>query len=210
MYLGNTFFYDANSARLPCLLKGRALMITLTTQSTVHVGSTDYNLLWIARVSEGKQGLFAIRTPNAQRIELLHSIGHRNTIENVSKRLSVEISIESHQKDILLQSVDRKLNELNKSLEKLGLLHNDHLVAIQEVPVHTPKIGDRNTRSPSVVMRGHLMGRIALVRRMLDDKNRNLQGRIPRDDGKNTGGLPREHGTYDDLERHWIYYIGDV
>ena len=106
-------FGDWGATLLDRITQQATLMITLATQSTIDVSATNYHLLVLVGVSECKKCLFAVGTSDTQGIKFLHSVCHRNALQDFSEGSAVEVPIQTHQKDVLAKDVHRKPNKVH-------------------------------------------------------------------------------------------------
>jgi hypothetical protein len=178
-------------------------VVALTTQSDVSLVAADEYLLVvrsIPTVCEG--GRSPVRTATTEGRETLHVVCERNAVEKLSKGPAIRVAIESHEIEMLSMRIDDPFDKRHEALEKLGFVNNQNGKAR---PILQPKVVEvaySDTRGPLSVVRRNLVAAVSRIVCMLDDKNRSVEGRIPRNETQNPTGLARKHRTHEDGQGH--------
>jgi hypothetical protein len=64
----------------------------------------------------------------AERRESQDSVGKGDTLKNLAERPAMDVSVQSHDIEVLLQGLYNILNERNECPEELGFVYDDDLV----------------------------------------------------------------------------------
>lgn len=136
-------------------------------------------------VPEGKETGRSIGAPTTEGRQSLDDIGHRNAVQQLSKRLASGVSIESSQHQSLSVVFDNAMRKGDKSREKMGFVHEDNVKLPQEVVVNVIEALDPTAGNPSLVMGDHIvLLSIPSVVGMLDNENAHPNARVPCREGQ--------------------------
>lgn len=178
------------------------------TQGFVHsLTSDDHLLVRCSATTVTKQSRRPIATPTAKRRQSLDAVRKRQTGQKFSKRPAIGISVQPNQKQVLLHSVNHSFDKRHKAREKLGFIHQNHLVFVELLIREFIQRHHSNTGNLSAIVcdQGVIIA-IAGIARMLHNKHASSQRRIARHDTQNTRGLSRKHGTDNHIQRHLLKY----
>ncbi len=104
----------------------------------------------------------------AKSSEFLNSICKRNALQNLPKRSTIAITVQSNQIDMLVQMVNRMRYESNESSEKLGFFDNNNLVfANSFLYRRRMEIPHRHTAAALIVMGHNISSSVTNVACML-------------------------------------------
>ena len=123
-------------------------------------------------VPKGEETGCPIRASPTQGRQSLECIRKRKTVQQLSKGLTGRVSVQSHEKEGLTMVFDDTTRKRNKSREKVGFVHENHIELPEGLIPNFIEGRNPATRNPSAVMRrdGRLLS-VACVRRMRQNEH---------------------------------------
>jgi hypothetical protein len=121
-------------------------MIALTTQGHIPLLTADDHLLVVGSVATiGEGGRRSIGTSATEGRETFHMVRQRDAVEKLSERSAIGVSVETDEIEMLPQGIDDPFHKRHKSTKKVGLVHDQDIVANEVLGNQVIKALDRET-----------------------------------------------------------------
>jgi hypothetical protein len=151
----------------------------------------------------GKEARSPICTAMAKGRDAFNPVRKRNTVQEFPKRAAIRIAVESYEEQGLPMVLHDSLDKRNKTGEEVGLVHDNCVESHERLCLELIEGLDTATGNSTTVMRNDvILLAVASVAPVLENENGSSNRFIPRDDTQDAGGLPRKHGTKNDVKRH--------
>ena len=166
--------------------------IATPTKCFVNIGSSHDHLLVLGPTTTvGKETWCPIGTVSTKGCDAFHSVGQRNTLQQLSKRTTVGVTIQTYQEQTASILIHYSFRKVHQPREEVGFVHNDDPIVIQP---HLIQTLDTNTGYSSLVVRNHIVFvSVSDVTRMFYNQHAHSQTSISRNNTQNAGGFSRKH-----------------
>jgi hypothetical protein len=151
----------------------------------------------------GKEARSPICTAMAKGRDAFNPVGKRNTVQELAKRTAIRVPVESYEKQGLPMVLHDSLDKRNKSGEEMGFVHDNCVESHKRLILELIQGLDTAAWNPTAVMRNHvILLAVASVAPVLENEDASSDGLVARDDAQDARGLPRKHGTKNNVKRH--------
>jgi hypothetical protein len=177
--------------------------VAAAAECFVDIGSSHNHLLIMGSpTAVRKHAGRPIRTAPTKGSDALHPIGKWNTLQEFPKGSAIGVSIQAYQEETSVIVFDHLFRKVYQSGKEVGFIDDDDLIAFQ---TNFIQILYPNTRDSPLVVRDHVVFvTVTDVTRMFDNQHTHSQTSIAGNNTQNAGGFSREHGTNDDIKRHYV------